>query len=90
VIPKRIITLRFNRGFIEENGIKELRKLRRKLKETQECGGIVLADPTSIKSLMLVFIEAAGKGVGTDGKSPRHSATGEASSVHGSAAEELA
>ena len=50
----------------------------------------MLADPTSIKSLMLVFIEAAGKGVGTDGKSPRHSATGEASSVHGSAAEELA
>lgn len=90
VIPKRIIQLQFNRGFVEEKGIGELKKLRRKLKDTQACGGIVLSDPTSIKSLMLVFIEAAGKGVGTDGKSPRHSATGESSEQHAKAAEELA
>lgn len=57
VLPRRILTLTFDRSSPESNNLEQLQRLYVKLETARQSGSVVLVTPQSVKSLFLKYID---------------------------------
>jgi hypothetical protein len=65
IIPKRVVTLDFDRA--EADNPVALNRLKAKVLATARDRGVLITTASALKSMALLFVEEAGKALGTDG-----------------------